>query len=134
MRSFWLFAILLFTQRDPTLTIQVEWLHASEGQIMVAVYDAAQSFMDEKRMFRSLIVPVDSGPVASVSLGLPPGTYAVSLFHDVNADRQLNTNFAGIPKEPYGFSNNPKSTFGPPDYTEAVFRLINDTTITVKLP
>ncbi len=100
---------------------------------MVAIYDPAQSFMDEKRMFRSLIVPVESRLRTRLSLDLPAGTYAVSLFHDVNADRQLNTNFAGIPKEPYGFSNNPKSTFGPPDYKEAAFRLSKDTTITVKL-
>jgi uncharacterized protein (DUF2141 family) len=44
-----------------------------------------------------------------------PATYAVSIFQDENDNGKLDTNFLGIPKEGWGFSNNPhvmrKATF-----------------------
>ena len=45
--------------------------------------------------------------------------YAFSFFHDLNNNKKLDTNFLGIPKEPYGFSNNKKGRFGPPKFSEA---------------
>lgn len=43
-----------------------------------------------------------------------------------NAQQTLSTNFIGIPKEPYGFSNNPGSAFGLPDFEAATFDFKND--------
>jgi uncharacterized protein (DUF2141 family) len=34
------------------------------------------------------------------------GTYALSIFHDVDNDNKLSTNLLGMPNEGYGFSNN----------------------------
>ena len=36
---------------------------------------------------------------------------------------KLDTNFLGIPKEPYGFSNEKKGRFGPPKFKEVSFTL-----------
>lgn len=49
------------------------------------------------------------------------GTYAIKVFHDVNADGRMDTNFFGIPKEPYGFSNDAMGLFGPPSFEQAAF-------------
>lgn len=46
---------------------------------------------------------------------------AVKLFHDENSNGDLDTNFPGIPNEPYASSNNALGSFGPPDYEEALF-------------
>jgi len=47
---------------------------------------------------------------------------------------KLDTNFLGIPKEPYGFSNNPSTLFGPPSFKKASFVLHLETKIvTIKL-
>ena len=35
-------------------------------------------------------------------IGLPEGEYAISLFHDENENKELDTNFIGIPKEAFG--------------------------------
>ena len=51
---------------------------------------------------------------------MPFGNYAITLFHDENNNMELDTNFLGIPKEPYGFSNNAKSPFGPPGFQAAL--------------
>jgi uncharacterized protein (DUF2141 family) len=39
--------------------------------------------------------------------GIAPGTYAVSVQHDEDANGKLKTNFIGMPKEGVGISNNP---------------------------
>jgi len=52
---------------------------------------------------------------------IPPGEYAISIFHDENDNGKLDTNFIGIPKEPYGFSNNPVIKLRPPTFMEAKF-------------
>jgi len=46
---------------------------------------------------------------------VPAGRYALSVFHDENANQKLDT-FAGIPKEGFGFSQNPVIRFGPPRF------------------
>ena len=42
---------------------------------------------------------------------------------DLNKNKKLDTNFLGIPKEPYGFSNEKKGRFGPPKFKEVSFKL-----------
>jgi uncharacterized protein (DUF2141 family) len=66
------------------------------------------------------------GPVKADSLtltfeNLPFGTYAVSVHHDINENGRLDKNFFGIPREPFGVSNNPKKFFGPPSFDQAKF-------------
>lgn len=54
--------------------------------------------------------------------GLTPGNYAVSVFHDENSNRKLDTNFIGIPGEDVGASNNARGHFGPPKFDSAAFQ------------
>jgi uncharacterized protein (DUF2141 family) len=58
-----------------------------------------------------------------VFVKLPQGVYAVSLFHDENRNGKLDSGVMRIPKEGYGFSNNPAKRFGPPKYEETTFVL-----------
>jgi uncharacterized protein (DUF2141 family) len=39
----------------------------------------------------------------------------------------------GIPKEPYGFSNDQKGNFGPPDFQESKIEIRTDTVIQLKI-
>ena len=60
---------------------------------------------------------------ATISLvGLASGNYAIAILHDENDDGKMNTNFLGLPKEGYGFSNNVMGTFGPPTFSKASFQ------------
>ena len=53
---------------------------------------------------------------------IPPGTYALAVIHDENMNGKLDTNWLGIPKEDYGFSNDAKGLFGAPSYPAASFQ------------
>jgi uncharacterized protein (DUF2141 family) len=54
---------------------------------------------------------------------LPSGTYAVSVYEDLNGNHKLDHNFIGVPREPVGASNNPPGHMGPPRFNECSFRL-----------
>ena len=78
-------------------------------------------------------MPVDGKTLLYTKENLKPGTYAVTMYHDSNGNGELDTNFLRIPKERYGFSNNARGTFGPPDYGECLFEVKGDTTISIRL-
>ena len=115
----WCLAGITFAEQ-PNLNIVISGIEDIEGSVMVAVYDSAEDFLGTS--------PVATGQfkvkadVIEGQLMLPFGTYGISVFHDVNDDGELNTGLFGIPKEPIGFSNNAKGSFGPPKFKDAVFR------------
>lgn len=55
------------------------------------------------------------------------GEYAVAVFHDENANNNLDRNFLGIPSEGTGASNDAYNAFGPPSYDAARFRYPHNT-------
>lgn len=92
----------------------------------MAVFSDEKAYMKDDQRFAEAIAKVETEGEVDIQLQIPIGKYAVTIFHDVNGDAELSTNFIGIPKEPYGFSNNPKSTFGPPSFEESVFEFKED--------
>ncbi len=60
--------------------------------------------------------------------GLPHGNYAIAVIHDENGNSKLDT-LAGIPREGFGFSQNPAITFGPPRFAAAKFAMTSDAEI-----
>ena len=72
-----------------------------------------------KEIYKSTEVFVKDNKAQIVFNSLKKGVYAFSFFHDLNNNKELDTNFLGIPKEPYGFSNYKKGRFGPPKFNEA---------------
>lgn len=64
---------------------------------------------------------------------VPDGTYALALMHDENGDGKMNMAL-GIPREGFGFSNNPTIYFGPPSFQKASFKVEGEATkVEVKL-
>lgn len=53
---------------------------------------------------------------------VPPGRYAIAVFHDENSNRNLDK-FAGIPKEGFAFSRNPSIKFRAPRFEEVAVEL-----------
>ena len=89
----------------------------NKGSILIALYESEESYMNES--YKSAEVLVKNNKAKFIFHSLKKGMYAFSFFHDLNNNKKLDTNFLGIPKEPYGFSNNKKGRFGPPKFSEA---------------
>lgn len=103
------------------------------GTITAMLFDSPEGFEDFRSPVRTERVAADGRSELQLT-GIPPGQYALVLFHDENGNDRLDSNFIGIPKEPIGFSNayRPK---GPPSFTRAAFQLEGDdaTAIEVRL-
>ena len=100
------------------------------GEIHVAVYDNAEAFEADRGEKGGAAPGISEGTIDMVEPGsvtyvyeLPPGTYAIGIFHDVNLNNKMDNNFLGIPVEQFGFSNNARALFGPPDFEDAAFVL-----------
>ena len=103
------------------MTIDVTGLKNANGKIMVAVFDNADHFL--KQPMRTGTVDAQTGTVQLLLTGLPPGDYAISLFHDQNGNGKLDKNPIGMPIEPYGFSNDAAGAYGPPTFQQSVTHL-----------
>lgn len=94
-----------------------------DGSLLVGVYSKPETWLSADTVARK-DVPV-AGNVrdgtVTFDMLLPPGSYALSVLQDLNANRKLDVNFIGIPKEPSGSSNDAKATFSAPKFKDAVF-------------
>ncbi len=91
---------------------------------MVAVYDSQETFLSENLVVGEVFEV--KGALVRGTLSIPYGKYAISVYHDQNSDKTLNTGIFGIPKEPVGFSNDAKGSFGPPGFKESSFDFENE--------
>lgn len=108
---------------EATLEIIVDGIKTEKGQIFVGVFTNADTFKSGVGAVAEELIPVDGDTVSVTFTGLESGIHAIKLFHDVNGNGDLDTNFVGIPTEPFGFSNNAVARFGPPNFDKTRFDL-----------
>jgi uncharacterized protein (DUF2141 family) len=87
------------------------------GIIRILIFNQAEGFPGEpKKALEVLSIPIKNSSAQTTIRGLPPGNYAVSVFHDEDEDGIFKKNSVGLPLSSYGFSNNPALYFGPPSF------------------
>ena len=128
-KTFFKLAILLFIGFNCTsvsestisdkLLITVSNIKSAEGNIMIAIYDADQEFLGQEMVTGKVERVTQTGEMTIVIDDLPFGEYAISIYHDENANENLDTNLFKLPTEPYGFSNDARGTFGPPSFEDS---------------
>tara|TARA_R110000796_G_scaffold37722_4_gene95157 strand:+ start:22621 stop:23049 length:429 start_codon:yes stop_codon:yes gene_type:complete len=128
---FLFFPLLIFSQNK--VTVHVENVKTSSGNIHIAVYNNAKGFLKFDHVLKSCTTEALKGTTVLVLNDLPSGTYAIAAFHDENINAKLDTNFIGIPKEQVGFSNSKMKTFGPPSFKECSFELDRDKDILITI-
>jgi len=116
------------------MNIKINMIKAVKGQILVAVHVSSETYLKKKQEpFLSTSVAVSSTGTQQLHLcDVPEGDYAIAVFHDENSNGELDTGFLGIPKEPYGFSNNPKS-LRPPSFEEATLHFESNSLVEINL-
>lgn len=107
------------------LRVMVSNVTGDAGSVIVRVYDRAERWLgDEVHLQQSQDVSsARQGDTVTFQLSLPPGEYALSVFHDIDGDGRMARNFFGLPQEPAGLSNNAQPRFGPPKWRDARFEL-----------
>jgi acyl-CoA reductase-like NAD-dependent aldehyde dehydrogenase/uncharacterized protein (DUF2141 family) len=107
------------------LTVEVGLTRGAHGELAYLIFDSPSGFpSDRGKAIRRGFLPIPAGAQQMhIDIDLPPGTYAVSIYEDLNGNHKLDHNLLGIPTEPVGASNNPAAHFGPPGFNECSFRV-----------
>ncbi len=116
-----------------TLHIHVTNVPSSEGQIMLQIVASEAEFKGEAPAIVSVMQRAVEGEMSFSAASLPPGEYAFRVMHDINNNGELDSNFVGMPSEPWAFSNNATGNFGPPGWKDVKFTLESEVTQTIKL-
>jgi uncharacterized protein (DUF2141 family) len=106
------------------LRVTVDNVADDEGQVMVGLFSVPADFpkrVGQGQAVRS--IERRGGKVTVIFTGLQAGRFAVSAFHDRDANGKLDTNLVGMPVEPFGFSNGASANFGPPAFGDAAIDL-----------
>jgi len=114
------------------LEIEIVGLRSSVGQVRIAVFDSEEEWLGTAT--HAKVVDLEGTECRWIVEGIPLGDYGIAVFHDVNENGKNDRNLLGIPKEPYGFSNNVRASFGPPKWSKAKFSVVTpSTTIRIKV-
>ena len=111
------------------LTVEITGMKSNTGTVFVSLYNKNSSFL--KNGYKETIAKISNKKAIVTFKNIPKGIYAISVFHDENDNKKLDTRIFGIPKEPVGCSNGAVGHYGPPKYEDAKFNLDKDTTISV---
>lgn len=117
-----------------TLRIRVDGFRNTRGNLGTIVFASPQGWpSDCAKAYHCGPAPIDQSTRTAVAeWQLLPGNYGVAAIHDENGNAQLDRNFLGIPKEGFGFANNPKVRFGPAPFSAALVHVtcpVTDITI-----
>jgi len=99
------------------INVIVEGVRSGSGLVAVTLY------ADESRRFLAKGGSLYVGRAKAVAgttrvcITVPqPGTYALAIYHDENANQKFDRTGIGFPAEGYGFSNNPSTIAGLPAF------------------
>jgi uncharacterized protein (DUF2141 family) len=111
------------TQASAELSVSVEGLRNAKGVVHFCLTQAASRFLDcqkDPRASKMTLPAARAGHLSFQDVG--PGSYALLAFHDENRNNKLDM-MLGIPREGFGFSNNPTIRMRAPTYQEVRFTM-----------
>jgi len=105
-----------------TLIVVVNGFHNNNGNATVELFNQEDAFPKTSEKAVGIIrAKIENNKAVAEFENIPKGEYAVSVYHDENNNKKMDTNIFGIPKEGVGASNDAKGHFGPPKYKDAKF-------------
>ncbi len=106
---------------NATLDVSIGGLRSTKGNVLICLTTRAKHFPNCAKDPTAYRRTVSAAQASHVSFSqVAPGSYAIALIHDENANGKLDTSLI-IPKEGFGFSRNPAIAFGPPKFGAARF-------------
>jgi len=127
---FCILSVLAVFNTETRLKVIVKGIQAEKGNIVVEVFNSDGSFLKKSILLKRIKA---TGKSIDCSFELPEGIYAVTAFHDINANKKMDKALLGYPLEPYGLSNNYRPTLSIPTFDDCKFTVTDQTTIIVRL-
>lgn len=101
----------------------VTGLRSAKGQVVACMTARPADFpaCNHDPVARAVTVPAQEG--VELDFGtVPPGRYAIALFHDENRNGRLDKRLM-LPREGFGFSRDAPVRMGPPSFASAAFEV-----------
>lgn len=119
-----------FSVSAQKLTITIKNIKEHTGTLKIGVYNE-QNYM--KTTAASAVTKASKDEI-TVTINVPAaGKYAVAIFQDKNGNGKLDSNFLGIPNEPFGFSNIKSYPMGTPKFKNAAIDIDKDLNLIIPL-
>ncbi len=113
----------LFAEEGDALTVRVTDIPGVKGNLLVGLYETAESFTDSPMAESPKIELKTAEDQIVVFKDLKPGKYAIAVVQDLNKNGKLDRNFLGMPKEPLAFSVIKKIPKGKPKFEDCAFEI-----------
>ena len=114
------------------LVVHIDGFRNEKGNAGITVFTSPDGWPENNdKAFMHAGHPF-TGDKATIELQLPAGRYAIAVIHDENSNHKLDRNMIGVPKEGFGFANNPKVAFSAPSFDKAAMQVtcpVTETTI-----
>jgi len=110
------------TSNGCTLRIHVDGFRNTKGNLGTVIFTSPEGWPENlDKSFRHGPAPIEPSTRTALAVwpNMPPGDYAVAAIHDENSNHKLDRNFIGIPKEGFGFANNPHVALSAPAFGAA---------------
>src|SRR5260370_19753586 len=128
------YASALTAAQAADLTVIVSGVRNATGLVSAGVFNSESSFAKPSEAFASFRIKATTGSVGLTIHDLPPGRYAVTAYHDENANGSLDFDPTGVPTEGYGVANGARNPLAPPDFAKAAFALRDpNKSVTIKI-
>ncbi len=105
------------------LEVEITGVRSAAGMVRLALYNDPDKFPKRSGSIAGGDVVAVKGSVVYIFRNLPPGLYAVAIYHDANANRRFDKNALGLPREGFGFSNDARPVFSAPGFDAAAVTL-----------
>lgn len=110
-----------FGQTGNTISVPVSGLRNSAGDVKCGLFNSATTFPKSGQEFKGFVATISDQKATCVFTDVPPGTYAVALFHAEKGEMKMPTSMFGMPEAGYGFSRDAKINMGPPAFNAAAY-------------
>lgn len=100
-----------------TLKVNIDGFENNKGKLYYQLVDT------KEKPIKQAAETIENKQVKVEIKDLQAGKYAVRIFQDENNNKKMDKGMFGIPKEPWGLSNNIKAIFGPPKFEDTLFEL-----------
>lgn len=105
------------------LKVELSGLRSGKGVVHLCLTSSERRFLTCKEDRSAVARTIPAGAAQRLDLGtVRPGTYALLIVHDENGNGRLDM-MMGIPREGFGFSNNPAMRPRAPKWDEIRFTM-----------
>jgi uncharacterized protein (DUF2141 family) len=111
----------VFAQETGELSVIVSGAGEETGVLRARLASTPAAYRGEAPAYREAAVNVTGTAETVTFQNVESGSYAVAVYLDRNVNGSLDTNLFGAPKEPIGFSQNPRIGMARPTFAETSF-------------